>query len=100
MLSFDDSIRRHVITRLMCVSRVDLGEVGRKFGFDAEEYFAAELTELHADEGLIAEGLASVNGGVVVATDIGRLFIRRLATVFDVYGTERAGHRPQFSRVV
>lgn len=100
VLSLDDYIRRHVINRLMCVSRVDMGEVGPKFGVDAERYFAAELAELHAPEGLIAEGLASVNEGAVAATDLGRLFIRRLATVFDAYITERTDQRPQFSRVV
>lgn len=99
VLSLDDLIRRHVIKRIMCVGRVDLEDVGRQFGIDAEDYLAAELDELHGPEGLIAEGLASVSGGEVAATDLGRLFVRRLAAVFDAY-VNRRSDRAQFSRVV
>jgi oxygen-independent coproporphyrinogen-3 oxidase len=100
VLTADDLVRRHVITQLMCVAWVDLGEVGQRFDIDGEDYFAAELAELHAPDGLIAEGLASVDGDVVAATDLGRLFVRRLAAVFDAYTADRAGTRPRFSRVV
>ena len=99
-LSFDDVVRRHVITRIMSVGEVDLGRVGRRFGIDARHYFAAELAELGAPDGLGVEGLATVDGDVVSATDLGRLFVRRLATVFDAYVTQRAGGGARFSRVV
>ena len=100
VMSFDDLLRRHVITRIMSVGMVDMSEVGVRFGIDAGNYLAAELEELDAPSGLVAEGLATVDGDVIAATDVGRLFVRRLAAVFDTYVRQREDGQARFSRVV
>lgn len=97
--SHDDRIRRWVINRVMCTAAVDLAEAGERFGVDGRDYFADELERLAAAEGLVAEGMATVDGSVVRATEVGALFIRRLAMLFDVYLPGRMD-RPRFSRVV
>lgn len=80
--SFNDLVRRDVITELMCNGRVDLNMVGQRFGVDAIAYFGPEI-------GLVAslaqEGLAEMDDAVIQATPLGRLFIRRLAMAFDAY---------------
>lgn len=85
-LDGDDVIRRTVITEIMCNSRIDLVSLGE----EAVAYFAEELGVLRAPGGLVDEGMAVVDGGVVAATELGRLFIRRVAQVFDAYTSRRA----------
>jgi oxygen-independent coproporphyrinogen-3 oxidase len=95
----DDVIRRHVITELMCNAVVNLTEVSVRFGVDSAEYFASELEQLTAPDGLVAEGLATVSETEVAATDLGRLFVRRLAMAFDRY-LARPSDTPRFSRTI
>lgn len=99
-LTMDDLIRRQVITDLMCRGWVDLAAVGEGFEIDAERYFAAELADLARPEGLVEEGLAVVDGARVAATEVGRVFIRRLAMAFDAYLPGTEGKAPRFSRVI
>lgn len=99
-LDADDRIRRHVITELMCNGRANLGSVGERFGVDADRYFAAELASLTAPGGLVAEGMARVDEGTIRVTELGALFVRRLAGVFDVHTRRRSGDGPMFSRTV
>jgi oxygen-independent coproporphyrinogen-3 oxidase len=74
VLSDDDIRRRALIAQLMCNFWVDLGE-------DAGRY-DRELDELR---GLEAEGLLYVRGREIEMTEIGRLFVRNVAMVFDRY---------------
>jgi oxygen-independent coproporphyrinogen-3 oxidase len=74
VLTDDDVRRRALITQLMCNFWVDLGE-------DAGRY-DRELDELR---GLEAEGLLRVRGREIEMTEIGRLFVRNVAMVFDRY---------------
>lgn len=90
-LDADDLLRREVITEIMCNSRVDLAAVAARRGVDGPEHFRAELDVLTAPGGLVDEGMAVVDGGVVEATELGRLFIRRVAATFDAYATRRKG---------
>lgn len=95
LLDEDDVLRRTLITELMCNGAYDLGSVP---GW--ERRFARELEALLAPAGLVDEGLAVVDGSVVRATELGRLFVRRLAAVFDAHGRRRAAGTPMFSRTV
>jgi oxygen-independent coproporphyrinogen III oxidase len=99
-LDADDLIRRDVITNVMCRWGVDLTEVATRHGVEAESYFAAELAALAASDGLVAEGLATVDGAEVRLTELGRPFVRRLAQVFDAHTNRRPDDRPTFSRAV
>lgn len=75
ILTEDDRRRRQVITDLMCNFWVDLGS-------DGLSYFAAELEELRKLE---TEGLLRIDGGEVLLTSLGRVFVRNVAMVFDAY---------------
>lgn len=97
--STDDLIRRKTISELMCNGRVDLDVIGDQFGIDPTAYFAVEIESLTESKGLVEEGLATVSGSEVVATELGRLFVRRLAMVFDRYLTV-ASDKPRFSRTI
>lgn len=99
-LSVDDEIRRFVITELMCNGLADLEVAGRKFGLDGTTYFDDELAELATPGGLIDEGMALVDGLSVRTTELGALFVRRVATVFDAHTRRQTGDGPMFSKTV
>ena len=85
-LSADDSLRAHVIERIMCDGAVDLAAAGRAFGF-APDWWAAEeatLAELQAD-GL----LALTRDGLALRHEAMHL-TRIVASVFDTYFADAA----------
>jgi oxygen-independent coproporphyrinogen-3 oxidase len=89
VLSADDRRRREVIVQLMCNGWVDLGP-------DGERYFAPELAALATLE---RDGLVSARGREVALTELGRMFARNVAMVFDAH-LGPAGGRPTFSAAV
>ncbi|MFQ5523727.1 MAG: oxygen-independent coproporphyrinogen III oxidase [Acidimicrobiia bacterium] len=99
-LNLDDALRRLVITELMCNGSVDLAVAGMRFGIDGPAYFSAEMRSLLSPGGLAEEGMAEVDGARVQATELGALFVRRLAAVFDAYTERRLGDKPMFSKTV
>ena len=99
-LDLDDAVRRLVITELMCNGSVDLVAAGARFGLDGPAYFASEIKALLAPGGLVEEGMAEVAGTTVRATELGTLFLRRLAAAFDAYTDRRTGDKPMFSKTV
>jgi oxygen-independent coproporphyrinogen-3 oxidase len=58
-LDFDDEVRADVIQRLMCLGKVDMAAVERRYGIDFASYFSEALERLHP---LVADGLATVVG--------------------------------------
>ena len=99
-LDHDDRIRRFVITELMCNGAIDLTTSGSRLGIDGPSYFADELAELSSPGGLVDEGLVIVDGPTVRASELGLLFVRRLAAVFDAHTAHRTRDRPVFSKTV
>jgi oxygen-independent coproporphyrinogen-3 oxidase len=99
-LTVDDEVRRYVITELMCNGVVDLEAAGQRFGLDGTAYFGAELAELAAPGGLVEEGMALLEGLHVRTTELGALFVRRVATVFDAHTRRQTGDGPMFSKTV
>jgi oxygen-independent coproporphyrinogen III oxidase len=100
VLTAEDQLRRHVIREVMCNGRVSTAEVAERFGVDLGDHFADELAEMAAPGGAVAEGLAVMSDAGVEATEVGRLFVRNIATAFDAY---RGGATPApatFSRSV
>jgi oxygen-independent coproporphyrinogen-3 oxidase len=83
-LSADDQRRREMITQLMCNFEVTLGD-----GWDAERAALAPLA---------ADGLVTLDGARLRVTELGRLFVRNVAMVFDAY-LQHSTARP-FSRAV
>jgi oxygen-independent coproporphyrinogen-3 oxidase len=99
-LDGDDLVRRFVITELMCNLRLHVPDVERRFGIDFARYFEAELRDLRASEGPVADGLVEVEPDRLLVTPRGRLLVRNVCMTFDRYLRARTGDRPVFSRTV
>src|SRR5262249_44964505 len=100
-LDADDTLRRHVITELMCNFHLDRGDVERRFGIDLGARFTTELAELTGPDSPSAHGLIVVTPEALEVTPFGRRFVRNLCMVFDRHlRTRAAGEKPVFSRTV
>jgi oxygen-independent coproporphyrinogen III oxidase len=98
-VSADDLLRRFVINRVMCLLKLDLREVGEKFGAGARKDIEASL-QRGVDE-LKADGLVTFDGEVLEVTPLGQLLVRNVAMLFDAYLPKHAGDKKQtFSRTV
>ena len=98
-LTDDDLLRRYVITELMCNGRVRAGEVKRRFDVDFSSVFAAERAVLTAPGGLVDEGMVEMRDDEIEATELGRMFIRNVARVFDAH-TPLQTDKPMFSKTI
>jgi oxygen-independent coproporphyrinogen-3 oxidase len=80
--SNEDRLRGDLIGRIMCAFRIDRADVERTYHLSFADAFAAELRAL---EDLAAQGLVTVTDAAVELTELGRLFVRNVAVVFDAY---------------
>ncbi|MGY0399068.1 MAG: oxygen-independent coproporphyrinogen III oxidase [Ostreibacterium sp.] len=81
-LTDDDIIRRKVITEIMCNMKLDFNAIAEEFSFDAFAYFSNEIKHLQP---LHDDGLLRLNGNGFIVTEPGRLLIRNIAMIFDIY---------------
>jgi oxygen-independent coproporphyrinogen-3 oxidase len=95
----DDTIRRQVITELMCNFFVDRTAVEKKFGINFDRYFSSELETLMAPGGPISDGFLRIRPHGLEVSDDGRLFVRTICMHFDRYLRLHA-NRPTFSRTI
>jgi oxygen-independent coproporphyrinogen-3 oxidase len=100
LLSDDDSLRREVITRLMCNFYLDVREIEKRFGIDFASYFAVELGELRAADGPVDHGFLAIQPQHLEVLPPGRLFVRNVCMVFDHYLRTKTSDKPVFSRTV
>jgi oxygen-independent coproporphyrinogen-3 oxidase len=96
-LSDDDVLRREVILRTLCHGRLRKQEIEKEFAIDFDACFADELERL-AD--LESAGLVRLSPEEIQVTLLGRVFLRVIGMVFDVYLRRRDASRPLFSRTV
>jgi oxygen-independent coproporphyrinogen-3 oxidase len=98
-LDGDDRIRREVIQRLMCATRLDFAAIDAAYAVRFEDYFAAELAALAPLE---QDGLVARVGRGLVISARGRLLMRNVAMLFDAHlpKVEPLAGQPRFSRVV
>lgn len=88
-LTPEDRLRADLIERIMCDFAVDVGQVCRAHGRDAQA-FLATLPRLPT---LIADGLVRRDGARLVIPDEARTFVRTVAAVFDAHlGTSAVVH--------
>jgi oxygen-independent coproporphyrinogen III oxidase len=82
VLHEDDLRRAWVIQRMMCHFSVSKQEFALQFQIPFDVYFERERGEIERlkNEGLLAESLEEI-----IATSTGRLFIRLIAAIFDMY---------------
>lgn len=84
VLHNDDHIRRWVIQRIMCDFRLDSKEFEDRFHIAFETYFQKEMIKLQP---LIDQKLVTYFQDMLVVTELGELFVRLVASVFDYYYT-------------
>ncbi len=95
ILNEDDFIRREVIMDIMCNLGVSFEKIERMFGIEFEDYFSRELEELKE---LVDDGLIRIRDRRIEILPVGRLLIRNVAMVFDVY--LRTKKELRFSRTI
>lgn len=81
-LTPDDSLRRDVIQRILCQGEIVVGDIERKYGIAFQRYFAPSLSKLQP---LVSDELVTVDTRQIRATPSGRLFLRNIASCFDLY---------------
>jgi len=94
-LTRDDRLRRWVIGQLICQFRLDRQQFAAEWNEDFDRYFADELSRLKP---MIADELICDNGQVLQVEPAGRLLIRAICQIFDLYRKEGASQR--FSRII
>ena len=94
-LTRDDRIRRWVIGQLICQFRLDRQQFAAEWQEDFDRYFADELSRLRP---MIADELVSDNSQILQVQPNGRLLIRAICQIFDLYRKEGASQR--FSRII
>ena len=94
VLTRDDMIRRDLISELICQFHLDFDDFGQRWDIETREYFAPELEQLKPMQ---ADGLVEMDAAGLRVTDPGRLLIRNVCMVFDIY-LEQA--KTRFSRVI
>lgn len=94
-LGWEDRLRRTVIEQIMCHGRLDFEGLGAAHGIDFDEHFAPELETLRALE---ADGLVTLDDGMLSVTPAGMLLVRAVAMVFDEFLQRQQGRA--FSKVV
>lgn len=95
ILNQDDMIRREVIMDIMCNLRVDKDIINVRFGIDFDDYFANELYELQELE---KDGLINLLQNRIEITEIGRLLVRNIAIMFDIFSKTK--NNPTFSKTI
>lgn len=94
VLSDDDLRRKWIIQSLMCRFQLDPTEFERTFGASFGKDFETELQSLRPFEG---DGILEAHSGKYAVTELGRLFVRNVAMVFDAYLSRQ---KATFSRTV
>jgi oxygen-independent coproporphyrinogen-3 oxidase len=90
----EDSLRKQVISQLICHFRLDIKAIEQQWDLNFKEYFAQEIKEL---ESMVEDGLLSVNDDYIQVHPKGRLLIRNICMVFDAYLRHTV---VQFSKVI
>jgi oxygen-independent coproporphyrinogen III oxidase len=96
VLTFDDILRRYVISQIMCQFKLNYETVADKFSIDFAEYFKSEINKLQDLEDL---DLISLSGEGFIVTPKGRFLIRNVAVIFDNYYQKTINNKA-YSKVI
>jgi len=94
-LTRDDRIRRWVIGQLICQFRLDRQQFADEWQENLDSYFADEL---HRLKQMMRDGLIVDDGRSLKVQRSGRLLIRAICQIFDLYRKEGASQK--FSRII
>ncbi len=99
LLKKDDSLRREIITQIMCRGKIEISSLEKKWGVIFKKYFASELSWLQkfGDDNIL-----EMSDHEIRAIGEGFLFLRNIAMVFDATLDEvrKRASTPAFSRAV
>ncbi len=95
LLNDDDVLRKAVIQHLACHFALDFEKIEQEFSIDVTDYFAQELDELKQMQ---RDKLITMDKKSIKVTPAGRLLIRNICMVFDVYLRKQKGQK--FSKVI
>lgn len=94
LLSLEDRKRKWVIQALMCAFRLDYAKFQTEFGEPFPSAFPDEFMRLRE---FVEDGILILHPERIEVTELGRLFVRNVAMVFDAYLTQKAA---TYSRTV
>ena len=92
----DDKVRHAVIQQLSCHFSLNFKQIEEQFNIYFEQYFEPELAELIKFE---EDGLLIRESDNIKVTPSGRLLIRNICMVFDIYLKEQVKLQ-RFSKVI
>ncbi|MFT5520701.1 MAG: oxygen-independent coproporphyrinogen-3 oxidase [Enterobacterales bacterium] len=99
VLDHDDLLRRHVISELMCHSRLSFSKVEQMFDIDFKSYFNQELVALQS---FVEDSLVVIANDSLQITPSGRMLLRNIGMQFDAYlkPEGRVGKKGSYSRLI
>jgi oxygen-independent coproporphyrinogen-3 oxidase len=95
ILNKDDKLRRAVITQLICHFTLNITTIEKEYQIDFNSYFANEIAELKTMQ---IDGLLIFDKQQIAILPAGRLLVRNICMVFDVYLLQ--GQTQKFSKVI
>ena len=94
-LSEDDILRREVINQLICHFELSFKNIENAFSINFSDYFADELKQIKEME---MDSLLRLSKDKISVLPEGKLLIRNICMVFDIYLKKTEGQR--FSKVI
>jgi len=94
-LSADDVLRREVINQLICNFVLSFADIEKQFKINFADYFASELDDLKP---MMEDGLVEISAEGIRVSSSGKLLIRNICMVFDIYLRNKTEQR--FSKVI
>jgi oxygen-independent coproporphyrinogen-3 oxidase len=95
LLNDDDLLRKAIIQQIACQFELDFQQIATDFQIDFANYFARELDELKMMQ---EDGLLTLNENGMKVSAAGRILVRHICMVFDVYLRQQSKQR--FSKVI
>ena len=96
LLSEDDRIRKWVIYEIMCHFELDMNVFQEKYKVSFRDYFHDEATGIHDCE---MAGFLKCEENMITVTTKGKMFVRNIAMVFDIY-LKKDREKQVFSKTV
>lgn len=94
-LSQDDILRREVINQLICHFELSFRKIENDFSVNFSDYFSAELKQLKEMQD---DSLLELTKNKILVLPEGKLLIRNICMVFDIYLKKTAGQK--FSKTI
>jgi len=94
-LSEDDILRREVINQLICHFELNFKEIEKAFTINFPDYFFNELKQIKEMQD---DGLLELTKDEILVLPEGKLLIRNICMVFDIYLKQMKEQR--FSKVI